>query len=322
MEDLKHHFIHQYVILTCCFLLLNIFIYQFFMSGSFLVLYFSMALLILSYTYLLIRKKYNANKIMHIYMIIGPLYISYILVAFWGTSVGSFVMLLPLPLAAYIFFSKKEAMAYSFYLLLIVIACFLVHKYSGFTFERFPADKIMITDILLFCYNLLVIAGLLVYNKKLNRLAFLSDIQALKISADKEERKKIRISEKAGDKENIDEEIVDKLTHVMETEMLFKNPNLNIAGLSSRFHVNYTYISKIIRYLGYTNFNHYLNVYRIRHVKMLIGESDLQKVTLMHIYTEAGFSNQATFNRVFKQMEGITPSEYISLTKEEKTELN
>ncbi|VFA44340.1 Uncharacterised protein [Chryseobacterium indologenes] len=108
MEDLKHHFIHQYVILTCCFLLLNIFIYQFFMSGSFLVLYFSMALLILSYTYLLIRKKYNANKIMHIYMIIGPLYISYILVAFWGTSVGSFVMLLPLPLAAYIFFQRKR----------------------------------------------------------------------------------------------------------------------------------------------------------------------------------------------------------------------
>jgi AraC-like DNA-binding protein len=31
----------------------------------------------------------------------------------------------------------------------------------------------------------------------------------------------------------------------------------------------------------------------------------------MYIYTEAGFSNQSTFNRVFKQIEGITPSEYF-----------
>ncbi|WP_410566018.1 helix-turn-helix domain-containing protein [Bacillus sp. SIMBA_033] len=37
----------------------------------------------------------------------------------------------------------------------------------------------------------------------------------------------------------------------------------------------------------------------------------------MYIYTEAGFSNQATFNRVFKSIEGITPSEYINRIQEE-----
>ena len=31
----------------------------------------------------------------------------------------------------------------------------------------------------------------------------------------------------------------------------------------------------------------------------------------MYIYTEAGFTSQSTFNRVFKQLEGITPSEYM-----------
>jgi len=56
----------------------------------------------------------------------------------------------------------------------------------------------------------------------------------------------------------------------------------------------------------------YLNEYRINYVKKLISENNLQKVTLMYIYTEAGFSNQATFNRVFKQIEGVTPSEYIT----------
>uniref|UniRef100_UPI0025BC075A helix-turn-helix domain-containing protein n=1 Tax=Chryseobacterium sp. TaxID=1871047 RepID=UPI0025BC075A len=51
--------------------------------------------------------------------------------------------------------------------------------------------------------------------------------------------------------------------------------------------------------------------YRVNFVKKLIKESDMKKITLMNIYTEAGFSNQATFNRVFKQLEGITPSKYI-----------
>ena len=77
--------------------------------------------------------------------------------------------------------------------------------------------------------------------------------------------------------------------------------------------VNSTYISKAIRYKGYPNFNSYLNIYRINHVKQLFNEIDFQKTTLMYIYTEAGFSNQSTFNRVFKQIEEITPSEYVQL---------
>ena len=53
-------------------------------------------------------------------------------------------------------------------------------------------------------------------------------------------------------------------------------------------------------------------MHRIECVKRLLHENDIEKVTLMYIYTEAGFSNQSTFNRVFKQMENITPSEYIN----------
>lgn len=45
-----------------------------------------------------------------------------------------------------------------------------------------------------------------------------------------------------------------------------------------------------------------------------------QKFTLEHIYKEAGFSSQSTFNRIFKEQTGITPSEYIeNLNKSDKT---
>lgn len=98
----------------------------------------------------------------------------------------------------------------------------------------------------------------------------------------------------------------------MQEKQLYKDVNFNISKLSTVMDINSSYISKSIRAKGYPNFNNYLNRYRIECVKRLLHENDIEKVTLMYIYTEAGFSNQSTFNRVFKQMENITPSEYIS----------
>lgn len=75
--------------------------------------------------------------------------------------------------------------------------------------------------------------------------------------------------------------------------------------------INTLYIAKSIKLNGYSGFSHYINFCRIQYVKKLIEESDLSKITLMYIYTSAGFNSQSTFNRVFKQIEGVTPTEYI-----------
>ncbi|WP_370567614.1 helix-turn-helix domain-containing protein [Dysgonomonas sp. Marseille-P4677] len=36
---------------------------------------------------------------------------------------------------------------------------------------------------------------------------------------------------------------------------------------------------------------------------------------MRYIYSSAGFRHQSTFNKVFKELEGITPSEYIKNNK-------
>jgi AraC-like DNA-binding protein len=50
------------------------------------------------------------------------------------------------------------------------------------------------------------------------------------------------------------------------------------------------------------------------YVKDKLQSDELKTMTLMHIYSEAGFKNQSTFNKVFKKIEGVTPSEYIQKT--------
>jgi AraC-like DNA-binding protein len=47
-------------------------------------------------------------------------------------------------------------------------------------------------------------------------------------------------------------------------------------------------------------------------VKDMLNNDVDKKYTLHYIYTSAGFRNQSTFNKVFKLLEGITPSEYIT----------
>ena len=107
------------------------------------------------------------------------------------------------------------------------------------------------------------------------------------------------------------EELFIKIENVVNKEFHFKDPNFTIPQLSHILQTNTLYIAKSIKNNGYLSFSDYINRCRVEYVKQLINESDFTKITLMYIYTSAGFKSQATFNRVFKQIEGVTPSDYI-----------
>ncbi|WP_292009262.1 AraC family transcriptional regulator, partial [Chryseobacterium sp.] len=117
-------------------------------------------------------------------------------------------------------------------------------------------------------------------------------------------------SDRGEDKEKYNS-LFENIKDIVEHQQHFKETDFTISRLSSLLNTNSVYISKAIKYNGYANFTHYLNSCRVNNVKEMIQEQSLDKITLMYIYTASGFSNQSTFNRVFKQIEGITPSEYI-----------
>ena len=97
----------------------------------------------------------------------------------------------------------------------------------------------------------------------------------------------------------------------MNTNQVFKDSSFNISKLGILLNVNNNYISKSIRYQGYSNFNNYINSYRIKYVLEMMNTNALEKVTLLYLYTEAGFVSQTTFNRTFKEQTESTPSEYL-----------
>ncbi|RLJ32245.1 AraC-like DNA-binding protein [Chryseobacterium sp. 7] len=305
IEQYKRQLIYYYNLLMSVILAIFGLIFVFIIPDKIMAWYLFGGLFLLDYTYMIVRKTYSVNVLVHSYIIIAVLYNFYIMLAFWDNSIASFVWLIPIPLAAYVFFQRKYVFIYSAFILLNIILGYLISKTFSFNFPKHRPEDVRITDTILMISNVAVISLLVYFKDKIKRVEIYHEIEEKKQNTVVQS---VPVSEKAP----FADELFDKIELIMTEKQLYKDINFNISKLSAEMEINSSYISKSIRTKGYPNFNNYLNRHRIECVKRLLNENDIEKITLMYIYTEAGFSNQSTFNRVFKQLENITPSEYIS----------
>lgn len=312
IEKLKQKLMDRYVILMLTVMSIYAFIFVFYIPDKIMPWYLAAEILFLGYTYLLMRRQFTSSLIVHLYLTVAPLYQFYTILAFWENSVASFCWLLPIPLGAYIFLSKRDVWIYTFYILLIISASYFIAGNFSFDFPKHTQREVLFTDTIVFISNILVVILLIYYNDKIRKAEILSRFEYT--DRLNENDKKTNHESFPEDSETMIEsmeKLFSRIEDSMKEKMLFKDTKFNLSALSVELDVNSTYISRAIRYKGYPNFSNYLNTYRIHHVKQLLLEVDFQKATLMYVYTEAGFSSQSTFNRVFKQIEGMTPSEYF-----------
>jgi AraC-like DNA-binding protein len=104
-----------------------------------------------------------------------------------------------------------------------------------------------------------------------------------------------------------------QLKGIMENEKLYLDPELNLNKVASLTGTNPKIISKILNQYQQTNFNDFINHYRVRDVKGKLIEPNFQHLTISAIALESGFNSQATFQRAFKNSTGMTPKEYMNL---------
>ncbi len=90
---------------------------------------------------------------------------------------------------------------------------------------------------------------------------------------------------------------------------------LSISKLAKQLECPEHHLRKLInRSLGYTNFNAFLNHYRIEVARTRLVESSLPVLT---IALDVGYGSIASFNRAFKELVGTTPTAYR--TAQQKT---
>lgn len=102
-----------------------------------------------------------------------------------------------------------------------------------------------------------------------------------------------------------------KLGDVMLTEKLFTDPELTLADLALKLGVHPNILSQVINTLENKNFYDYVNDQRIEEFKRIILLEQNQKYTLLSLAHECGFNSKTTFNRNFKKVMGVSPSDYL-----------
>jgi AraC-like DNA-binding protein len=100
------------------------------------------------------------------------------------------------------------------------------------------------------------------------------------------------------------------LKKTMEEDRLFLNPDLNLSLLSHQTGIPQKTISAVLNQHEHKSFNEFINEYRIAAFKERILNPDNNHLTIAGIALECGFNSQATFQRTFKELTMISPSEF------------
>lgn len=103
------------------------------------------------------------------------------------------------------------------------------------------------------------------------------------------------------------------LTEKVLSENWFLEPRLSIRDVASRMGTNETYVSRALNHGIGRSFNRFINELRVQHAKTLI---ETTTDSLLTIAMDSGFNSKATFNRVFRDISGETPSGFKKSVKQ------
>lgn len=113
----------------------------------------------------------------------------------------------------------------------------------------------------------------------------------------------------------VSKKIKKDLMLLMTSKKPYKNPKITLSDLAQQLQVSKQSISQIINLELETSFNDFVNKYRVEEFKFYLENNTFPQFTLLGVAKEAGFNSKSSFHTIFKDFEGITPSEYRSLLR-------
>jgi AraC-like DNA-binding protein len=107
-------------------------------------------------------------------------------------------------------------------------------------------------------------------------------------------------------------DLVNKIKKYMVIEKPYLNRELSIYDLSDQLKISRHILSEVINeYMG-MNFYTLVNEYRVNEVKERLMSDKFKHLTILAIAYDSGFNSKSSFNTIFKEKTGMTPSEYLS----------
>jgi AraC-like DNA-binding protein len=104
----------------------------------------------------------------------------------------------------------------------------------------------------------------------------------------------------------------------MEKEKPFLDPDFTIEIMSSDLDLSIHKLSQCLNAGMNTTFNTYVNEMRIEEIKLEIQKNKREKLNFLNLAFSKGFNSKSTFNSTFKNVTGLTPSQYQKQISSEK----
>jgi AraC-like DNA-binding protein len=102
------------------------------------------------------------------------------------------------------------------------------------------------------------------------------------------------------------------LEQYMAQHQPFLDPELRLQGRAGLTAWTPHLLSQVINEGHGCNYFEYINRQRVRHAQALLLADERSRSNLLTIALASGFNSKATFNRSFRQVTGMTPSQFLA----------
>lgn len=273
------------------------------------------AFFLTTYTGFLISKtKFDFLIIFRIIILALLLFILYMCILLSNISGAIFFLFIPVVIMTQILFSFRTSVFLT--LVLLILSYFITEIAAQFNFaikvDFKHYDPVVLKFQEYLTYTIAIYFSFLglYYKNEFFRIELKQKfLEIPKINL--EEEKVLNTAETEESNPDKYQILYDRIINCLNVDKPFQDADFNIRKLAEMVNSNSTYVSRALNHIGDKKFNQLINEYRIAQVVDELKNDLHHKFTIEHIYTNAGFSQQSTFNRIFKEQTGSTPSEYI-----------
>lgn len=110
--------------------------------------------------------------------------------------------------------------------------------------------------------------------------------------------------------QTLNEALLQKIISEMQQHKYYLDSELTLNSFANTIGENKRAVSNCINQGARMPFIDFVNKYRVEEFQNLAMKEGSEKLSLLGLALDSGFNSKSTFNRVFKSMVGVSPSEY------------
>jgi len=111
-------------------------------------------------------------------------------------------------------------------------------------------------------------------------------------------------------------QIRQQVLEYMEEKKPYLDRELTINDVAADLGIPRHFITEVINQHIGKNFYYLINEYRVEEVKRRLKDPKYKKLTILAIAYDSGFNSKSAFNTIFKDLTGMTPSQFLDIQRD------